>query len=1068
MKVALILAIREKFGNPFAALGLGYVAASVRAKLPDVEISIKERLEDVIAEGPELVGISSASENYAVAIEYARKIKDALNVPIVVGGVHISMLPVSLDESFDVGVVGEGEKTFVELLQSIIANGGIRQEALASIPGLCFKGGDGKIHRTAGREIERDLDSLPRPQLEELPFFHNTPGATCIVSSRGCPYHCTFCISEKFHQKYRSLSPERIVDDIEGLVVRKGFKHVTFYDDLLIANKKKLLSLIALLRERGLKGKVAFSCAVRANLIDEEMCILLKALGVTGVGMGAESFSDRVLAYYNKTAVTGATNQQAIDLLHAYGIVVNPSFILAAPIETREDMLTTLRQIYKNFREGKICEPTWSPLIPYPGTEIWNHALQRGIVSEQMDWDKYQYHFHLCAEVPQEEFQHLMAEWLVKYTLLLAHQPSKGGSFVIRERPVLLQLIERLRRELADRPAPEMGDNLILKFRPSDLPREGVDDKPSQAKAVKTATGDPAIDALLARVAERNDSIRALTARVAGWDRSAANQLADGEQVVRALSTRLAQIGRSRAWKAAQLLQRIRVAIAPPESRRARFLRRAANVALVPYRATQRKRKPSEPAPAQRASCGGTSSQSAAADRSECSGEGSKSSDLAAPPQYLLIQLTKRCNYRCFFCCVPKLPAGATQVRDVPIEKFFSLQPAIETAGLIDLTSSGETLLYPHVREAFAFVAKHNRHQGFQFTTTGALLTEELIQPVASRIKDITVSLNASTAETYRRDMGSDLWERVLSNITCVRRLLSRDRISLSFVAHGENIDELPDFVRLAAKLDVWHIRIVPYRVNKPQYIGRSLWFCKEKSRDLIAEARAVGEKHDVVVSDMYESVQKLSSNKRQKCIMPTWGAYIETNGTVLPCCHSGEKFMGNVYEAGGFEKVWNGPKYQALRKRLYFPECQTCPSLRGQDMEQLDSHIEVDSGSLTMLPRVFVAIQTPANGEQLCSAVSSLKHQTYPLWEAVVMVDEDGDPSVVHAAHDEARKDSRIRCASTGSDADGFQAAKIVEREGGLFCRMDPAHPFKANDLEIHLKASRGLGAVAAANAGE
>ena len=591
MRVGLILAIRSKYSNPFVALGLGYVAASVRANLPDVKVSIKERLEDLLRERPDLVGISASSENYSVAIEFARKIKESLHIPVIVGGVHISMLPQSLDDNFDVGVIGEGEKTFVELLRSIIENNGIHHEALMNIPGLCFKGADSKHHRTAPREIEQDLDALPRPRLEELPFFNNTPGGTCIVSSRGCPYHCTFCISEKFHQKYRSLSSERIANDIEDLAVRKGFKHIVFYDDLLIANKKKVLSLIALLREKGLAGKITFSCAVRANLIDEEMCILLKALNVTDVGMGAESFSDKILAYYNKTDCTAETNQRAIDLLHAYGIVVNPSFILAAPIETKEDMLTTLRRIFWNFLDGKINSPTWAPLIPYPGTKIWDYAIERGIVTEHMDWDRYQYHFHLCNEVPQEEFRELTEEWMVKYSILLMNEPSKGGTFVIGDRAVLLQKIEKLRPKIASRRDPEVGDELILRFKPSDLPKP---DK--NGHRVLAPPEDQGIETLLARIAEQSESMLTLAERVAEWDESAAYGIRAREQAVRVLLSQVSKIIRGKLWKSALLLRRIRVLIAPPKSRRARTLRRCVNTALAPYRkikASQELRKKS-------------------------------------------------------------------------------------------------------------------------------------------------------------------------------------------------------------------------------------------------------------------------------------------------------------------------------------------------------------------------------------------------------------------------------------------------------------------------------------------
>ena len=308
--------------------------------------------------------------------------------------------------------------------------------------------------------------------------------------------------------------------------------------------------------------------------------------------------------------------------------------------------------------------------------------------------------------------------------------------------------------------------------------------------------------------------------------------------------------------------------------------------------------------------------------RPKCEGCASDDSEVslpAEPPKYLLIGLTKRCDYRCFFCCAETVRTDPKRERDLPIERFYSLQSAIESAGVIDLSSPGEVLLYPQVREALAFVAKHNRNRGIQFTTTGALLTEEIIRPVASRIDQIVVSLNASTPETYRRDMGSKLWERVLSNVRAVRRVLTRNQITLSFVAHGNNIHEFPDFVRLAAELDVRNVRAIPLRVNKPEFIYRSLWFHKERAQDLIGEACRIGQERGVSVSNLCETVQRMSAAIGQQCVMPFWGAYIDMNGNVLPCCHSNEQVMGNVYETGSFEEIWNGEKYRVLRKRSVF-----------------------------------------------------------------------------------------------------------------------------------------------------
>jgi glycosyltransferase involved in cell wall biosynthesis/radical SAM superfamily enzyme YgiQ (UPF0313 family) len=463
--VGLLLATRfdKGYSLDYGPVGLGYLASSVRKELPDIQVVMTETLEQMLAQKPDLIGISSQSENYSVAINYAKSIKEKLNIPVVIGGIHVSMLPESFNDVFDVGVMGEGEVTFVELLKSILDNNGINYEKLNEINGLIFKT-NGTIQKTPPRGIVKELDNLPHPVLEELPFYKRSDLA-CIVSSRGCPYHCTFCVSEKFSQQYRHLSAERVANDIESLVMRKGARHIVFYDDLLIADKKRLKALILILREKKLLGRIKFSCAVRANLVNEELCDLLNELNVVDCGMGVESFSDKILSYYNKKGVTGATNQHALDLLHKAGIVANPSIIFGAPVETKEDMLVTLRKIYINFENGNLGSPTWATLIPYPGTKIWDYALEKGIVGVDMEWNNYgatTKTMYLCEEVPLNEFNELIGEWLTKYSLLLRKEPNRGGSFVIRDKEQLKRKIEKVYQQIIQRGTEDLGDELIL------------------------------------------------------------------------------------------------------------------------------------------------------------------------------------------------------------------------------------------------------------------------------------------------------------------------------------------------------------------------------------------------------------------------------------------------------------------------------------------------------------------------------------------------------------------------------------------------------------------------------
>ncbi len=433
----------------------------------------------------------------------------------------------------------------------------------------------------------------------------------------------------------------------------------------------------------------------------------------------------------------------------------------------------------------------------------------------------------------------------------------------------------------------------------------------------------------------------------------------------------------------------------------------------------------------------------------------------APPPDYLNVGFTRRCNYRCFFCSAEKLRSDPHQ-RDLPIELFYKLRPAIENAGGVDLTSPGEFLLYRKAREAMAFVAEHNLHRGLQFTTTGALLTGELMAPVASRVDQVVVSLNAGSRETYERDMGSKLWDRVLGNLRDVRKRLTRDQVTLGFVAHGENIDELPALVRLAAEIDVWHIRIAPIFVQKPEHVMRSLWFCKTKAEDLIAESRRMGESLGVIISNIHESVKQLSDAGGTPCAMPRFGSYVTPNGDVIPCCYAGRHVMGNVFRSGSFEKVWNGKKYRALRERLYFRHCAKCPNVR-TDTDRLESQVALDAleASRDVLPLVSVVPTAPLSADSFAHALESLRSQTYPLWEFLVPVAGDGRDGWKELVGDATAHDPRVRAVAAQGEIGSRETflAAAGEGKGEFVAPLDPSRAFPPNRFQVALTALSGGG---------
>ena len=162
---------------------------------------------------------------------------------------------------------------------------------------------------------------------------------------RGCPYKCTFCSSSKFWKRARFFSAKYVVNEIEHVIERYKVKDIMLWDDLFIANKKRLREIAALIKERRIDEKISFSCSVRANLVNDELCTLLKDMNVTGVTMGLESGTDRILKYLKQGNVTVGDNTSAIQTCKKYGFDVGGSFIIGSPTETREEVLTTLNFI---------------------------------------------------------------------------------------------------------------------------------------------------------------------------------------------------------------------------------------------------------------------------------------------------------------------------------------------------------------------------------------------------------------------------------------------------------------------------------------------------------------------------------------------------------------------------------------------------------------------------------------------------------------------------------------------------------------------------------------------------
>jgi len=253
-----------------------------------------------------------------------------------------------------------------------------------------------------------------------------------MLTSRGCPYNCTFCASTRFWPNIRYFSPEYMMEEIKHLRDTYGVKYITFHDDLFIANTKRLAGLHELVMREGLpKQGFRFSCASSATRITDDTARMLKEMNFVSISMGLESGNQEVLTRLKGKAFKVDINENAVHTLHRHGIHPHASFILGEPQETVEQMMET----YDFIKRNPLSLVNLYVLTPLPGTPVWHAAKAQGLVSDDMDWDQLNISFELdwkrvilvSETVSREELHKVYQKFrrlrLYKYAKAMATHP---------------------------------------------------------------------------------------------------------------------------------------------------------------------------------------------------------------------------------------------------------------------------------------------------------------------------------------------------------------------------------------------------------------------------------------------------------------------------------------------------------------------------------------------------------------------------------------------------------------------------------------------------------------------
>ena len=391
LKLLIIEAVSgDPYHTVFAPLGPAYLASYIAkySKVKDIDIKV------IFSSGefnfsrynPDIVGISSVTETFNIAKRISAFVKKNKNIPVILGGVHISALPENLTADMDIAVIGEGEQTLLELLESIY-DSGLTFDKLNRVPGIAYRE-NGILKLTQGRNMISPVDLIPLPARNVLPG-NKKERNIWLMTSRGCPYNCSFCSASQFWKAVRFFSPEYVLSEINELIKVYNPKIINIVDDLFIANKPRFNAIVKLIVSERINERVEFTLLGRPNLIDEEICQQFKRMNVSLVSCGFESGSPKVLKSI-KQGLTIEDNINTTRLLNKYGIRVGAFFMMGIPTETVEDIQMT----YNFIQEQGYCRGESYLMTPFPGTRMWDYAKSKGIVNNDMNWDLFAMDFY--------------------------------------------------------------------------------------------------------------------------------------------------------------------------------------------------------------------------------------------------------------------------------------------------------------------------------------------------------------------------------------------------------------------------------------------------------------------------------------------------------------------------------------------------------------------------------------------------------------------------------------------------------------------------------------------------
>lgn len=369
--LAYVAAILERHGHKVTLI-------DARA----LNLSKEDVLKQLKLFQPDILMFRSETYHFHEALEWVRYFKESLKIPVVTGGINLTLYPketLSYPE-IDYGIIGEAIESLPRFLAALE-----NADSFKQIPGLVYKDSNGSIMINPPSEKYVDFDLYPFPARHLLPnekyysFISQLKNFTIMLTSTGCPFRCTFCAIHP-NTKYRVRSPKNVVDEIEICYRDFNVREIDFFDAVLFCGKERVTEIFREMKKR--KINIEWSCRSRVDVVDEDILRDAATAGCRQIYYGIESVDHRVLGAINKD-IKLEQIKQAIKWSKKYGIRTMGFFMVGNPGETKESVRKTIafaKELGLDFIQ--VCRTIAKPgsdldkiMIEKTGKDYWRNYI---------------------------------------------------------------------------------------------------------------------------------------------------------------------------------------------------------------------------------------------------------------------------------------------------------------------------------------------------------------------------------------------------------------------------------------------------------------------------------------------------------------------------------------------------------------------------------------------------------------------------------------------------------------------------------------------------------------------